>query len=475
MLKQTARRLLYVGLLVIGFAVPSFAQNDGIKTATRLGGPNRFYGTVRNRPALQRMMRNQRANRGITTVLQSTGLSSLESQIKQILTDADPARLSEVDVPVGTVISWMALRRNGRADVVRNIRWGGRRPFKAFQFTIDDMNRYYTFVVPQDCGNLALVSDEPSRERARLDAERAAKERADAETARAAAERAAREKAEAEAARAAKDKADADAREKARLAAEQAERDRQAAEAARLAAEEKARADAAAAKLAKEKIDWFIAPFVGKERRFRDGADDAVGAAALGSTICSPLIGGKIGPDIRLTPNVRFAPAIGAAFNTKDSGNTAIFADAEIRRELTKGFVGAGVGVWDLNHSDWVSPNLLLDFGILMKEYRNTNKLYFTGEGRLFLNQMDDVAEQLPVLGRPALHLPVRSRSRVRRPAVRHRAAGLFSVWPVGPISSAVATRLRPARRPAAQARGARVPGAPESARWSPHPRRGAR
>ncbi len=398
MVMQTVSRLLFVCLLVIGSVIPSFAQNDGIKTATRLGGPNRFYGTVRNRAALQRMMRNQRAGRGITTVLQSTGLSSLEGQIKQILTDADPARLSEVDVPIGTVISWMALRKNGRADVVRNIRWGGRRPFKAFQFTIDDMNRYYTFVVPQDCGNLALVSDEPSREKARLDAEREARERADRERAEAAA-RAAKERADAEAARAAKEKADAEAREKARLAAEQAERDRQAAEAARLAAEEKARADAAAAKLAKEKIDWFVAPFVGKERRFRDGADDAVGAAALGSTVCSPLIGGKIGPDIRLTPNVRFAPAVGAAFNTKESGNTALFAEAEIRRELTKGFVGAGVGVWDINHSDWVSPNLLLDFGILMKEYSNTNKLYFTGEGRLFMNQMDDVANNYQFWG----------------------------------------------------------------------------
>lgn len=404
MQKQSVRRLLYVCLLVLGFTAPSFAQGDGIKTATRLGGPSRFYSPVRTRPALQRMMRNQRAQRGITTVLQNTGLSALESQIKQILTDADPSRLTEVDVPVGTVLSWMALRRNGRADVVRNIRWGGRRPFKGFQFTIDDMNRYYTFVVPQDCGNLALVSDEPSRERARQDAERAAREaaeRAERERAEAAA-RAAREKAEAEA-RAAKEKADADAREKARLAAEQAERDRQAAaEAARRAAEEKARADAAAAKLAKEKIDWFIAPFVGKERRFRDAAEAVAagaGANALASTLCSPLVGAKIGPDFRLSPNVRFAPAVGVAINTRDGGNSSLFADAEIRRELTKGFIGVGGGVWDFNHGDWVAPNVLVDFGVLLKEYSNSNKLYFTGEGRLFPGQTDGLANNYQFWG----------------------------------------------------------------------------
>lgn len=406
MQKQSVQRLLHVCLLVIGcamFSTSAHAQADGIKTATRLGGPNRFYSPVRTRPALQRMMRNQRAQRGITTVLQTTGLSALEAQIKQILTDADPSRLSEVEVPIGQTMSWMALRRNGRADVVRNIRWGGRRPFKAFQFTIDDMNRYYTFIVPQDCGNLALVSDEPSREKARLDAEREARERAERERAEAAA-RAAKEKADAEAAaaRAAKEKADADAREKARLAAEQAERDRQAAEAARLAAEEKARADAAAAKLAKEKIDWFIAPFVGKERRFRElaaAAGAGAGAAALANTLCSPLIGAKIGPDIRMTPSVRFAPAVGVAINTRDGGNSSLFADAEIRRELTKGFVGAGVGVWDFNHGDYVTPNVLIDFGVLLKEYPNTNKLYFTGEGRLFPGQDDGIANNYQFWG----------------------------------------------------------------------------
>jgi hypothetical protein len=347
------------------------------------------------------MMKNTRASQGISTVLQAANLSSLDSQIKQILTDADPSRLSEVDVPVGQTMQWMALRRNGRAEVVRSIRWGGRRPFRAFQFTIDDMNRYYTFIVAQDCGNLALIGDEPSRERARQDAERAAREaaeRAERERAEAAA-RAAKEKADA--ARAAKEKADAEAKEKARLAAEQAERERQAAEAAaRAAAEEKARADAAAAKLAKEKIDWFIAPLVGKERRFREGEGaTAAAAAAAATTLCSPLIGARIGPDIRMTPNVRFAPAVGVAFNTRDGGNSSLFADAEIRRELTKGFVGAGVGVWDFNHGDWITPNVLVDFGVLLKEYSNTNKLYFTGEGRLFPGRDNGLANNYQFWG----------------------------------------------------------------------------
>ncbi len=361
------------------------AQDDGIKTATRLGGPSQFYGPVRNRQALQRMMRARRVQTGLEAVLQSAGLSSLNAQITQILTDASPTQLTDVDFPIGGTMSWMALRRGGRPEIVRNLRWGGRRPFKAFQFVIDDMNRTYTFIVPQDCGNLALAGDEPSRERARQDAERAAREAAERDKAAAAAKAAADEKAKADAAaqQAAREKAEAAAKaEKDRLAREQAERDRQAADAARQEAERKAAADALAARQRREKIDWFVAPFVGKERRTRE---------EFAGGRCAPEIGIKVGPDFRLAPTVRFAPAIGAAINVRDTDNSSLFADAEIRKELAKGFVGAGVGVWDFNHSDLVAPNLLVDFGVLLKEYSNANKLYFTGEGRLFLDQADDI------------------------------------------------------------------------------------
>jgi len=393
--ERISQLLLVVGVLTFGSVPVSEAQpraaaprastpDDGYKTATRLGGSSQFYGPVRTRQALQRMMKARRTQTGIDTVLKNVGLSSLNAQITQILTEASPTHLTEVDFPIGGTMSWMALRRGGRPDIISSIRWGGRRPFKAFQFVIDDMNRTYTFVVPQDCGNLALAGDEPSRERARQDAERAARERAEKEKADAAARAAAEKaKADAAAAQAAKEKADAAAKaEQERLAREQAERDRQAAEAARQEAERRAAEETRLAKLRRERIDWFIAPFVGKERRTRE---------EFNGGRCAPEAGLKVGPDIRLSPTVRFAPAIGAAFNLRDGDNSSLFADAEIRKELTKGFVGAGLGVWDFTRSDLVSPNLLVDFGVLLKEYSNTNRLYFTGEGRLFLDQTDDI------------------------------------------------------------------------------------
>ena len=147
MLMPLVSRAVCIALLVAGAVVPAFAQgpggarpgDDAFKTATRLGGPSRFYGPVRDRAALQRMMRNRRAQQGLHEVLEAAGLGSVSGQVAQILTDATPTQVTEIDFPVGGTIAWMALRRNGRAGVVRAIRWGGRRPFKAFQFTIDDM------------------------------------------------------------------------------------------------------------------------------------------------------------------------------------------------------------------------------------------------------------------------------------------------------------------------------------------------
>ena len=103
--KQTVSRLLFVCLLVIGFAVPSFAQNDGYKTATRLGGPARFYGPVANRAALQRMMKNARANAGITTVPRRTHEVPVEDWDRLIAINLRGVALAlvrdGVDVPAG--------------------------------------------------------------------------------------------------------------------------------------------------------------------------------------------------------------------------------------------------------------------------------------------------------------------------------------------------------------------------------------
>src|SRR5262249_44516309 len=66
--------------------------------------------------------------------------------------------VSDTTVAPGTHFDWMALKRGGRAGVLRNLRWTGRDAFDAFQFSVEANGYNYTFIVPKICGNFALLS-----------------------------------------------------------------------------------------------------------------------------------------------------------------------------------------------------------------------------------------------------------------------------------------------------------------------------
>ncbi len=376
-MRHLSMRCTYAIVLLLSLAASATAQNDGFRTATRMGGATRFHAPVRDLAAVRQMLQEPRSREGLATVLEEAGLGSLTPRVTEVLSTAVPGVLRETTIPVGATWQWMALRRNGQAGIVRQIRWGGQQMLEAFEFVVDDLNRTYTFVLIEECGNLALVSDVPSLEAARQ-AQVAEQERvAAAERERAAAAAAAAEAA----ARAERDRADAERAAAAARAEQERLAQERAAEEARLEAERQAEAARVAA-LERAKIDWFAAGFFGKERRVRN---DLVGGE------CDPIFGVKFGPDIRLTDTVRFAPAIGVTINTDNGDNSSLFAEAEIRREFARAFIGGGAGVWDFNHSDTVAPSLLVDFGLLLNEAASGNKLYFTTEGRMFLNAADDI------------------------------------------------------------------------------------
>lgn len=371
---------------------------DGYKTATRLGGSSAFYGRVRDVTVLKRAASQRTFQRNVRTVLDSVGLGAKSDQILQILAAADPSVVREVSRPIGSTLEWMALRRGGtKPDVVRMIRWGGRRPYDAFEFVIDDMDRTYTFIVPKDCGNLSLASAEPSREKARRDAEAA--ERARIENERKAKEEAERKAKEAAAERAAKEEAERKAKEAAERAAKD-EAERRAKEEAERKAKEAAEQQARDEALRRDKVNIFVDGAVGKERRVRDVSEILDRPAGFLSGRCAPVFGGKVGADIRLSPKWRIAPGVGVAINTRDTENYAVFAEAEVNRWFDKGYVGTGLGVWDMTHSDTVAPSWLFGFGReLMRTQSDSGRLFFIGQGRLLLDELDDASNNYQFWG----------------------------------------------------------------------------
>jgi len=152
-----------------------------------------------------------------------------------------------------------------------------------------------------------------------------------------------------------------------------------------------------------DKVHPFVMGAFGKERRVRE--TEVANVTPLSTLveengICAPLIGVKGGVQFQVKPNFVIAPAVGVAFNLDDAGNTSLFADVEFNYVYSGGsYIGAGVGVWDFNHSDTVAPSLLVHFGIPISGKNGPPTLYFIGEGRLFMNEFDDIANNYQFWG----------------------------------------------------------------------------
>jgi hypothetical protein len=359
---------------------------DNYKTATALGGASRFDQPLKDVKSVQKWIATKRAQAGLTTVMEKAGLAALTPTVIDILTKADPAQLKETDFQPGSTMVWMAFRRAGKPDVVRNIRWGGKQAFAGYTFIIDDMNQTYTFIVPKPCANLALVSSEPSREKARLDAEKAAKDKAEAdrlaaekaaaERARLEAERRERERLEAE--RLAKEKAAAAAAVVAKAAADKAVADQ--AEADRLAAEKKA------------KYDLFFSPLFGKERKTRELDATAPATGTVNSSLCAPIFGVKAGVEIKMSEKFKIVPAAGVAFNFEKGSYSAMFAEAEFNGYSAnqKNYFGASAGIWDMFHGNSITPSIGVQFGSQIWENAKMDKLFFVAEGRMFMRMFGE-------------------------------------------------------------------------------------
>lgn len=384
--------------LVLPLAASAQQAAPKVQSLRSVGGPTRFTAPVRTVDALKKTMSAQRIQNDIGTVLEKAGLGSTRGEVIKALTDGT---VMETTLPSGTEMQWMAFRRGGKQpDITGPIRWDGKMPLAGFQFVVDDLVGTYTFFVPQACGNIALVSREPSREAARRaeEARKAAEAARAAEAAKQAAAEAAR-KAE-EAKRAEAEKADAARRAEEQRKADEAAKAEAArkAEEARKAAEAKAEADRRAAEEAELRVRPFIAGYFGKQQRQYDNLDPAgLGFVRSDNTVPrfgDQLFGLKGGVQFG-NQGLYFAPAIGWAFNLDESDRSSAFADAEVGYRFVRGRgmqLGTGVSLWDFNHSNADSVTLawLGTAHFPITGAANQKQLQFSVEWRQFFDRMSD-------------------------------------------------------------------------------------
>jgi hypothetical protein len=291
----------------------------------------------------------------------------------------EPGVLVECDFPKGATLEWMAYRPNIRKgdpspQRIQKFRWAGRQAFKAFLFRVVNNNRTYTFVVPKPCGNLSLMS--------MVEAPRPTPPPAPA----AAPPAPAPPVTPPPPAPPAKVETPAEAPP----------------------------AAAVAPAVASKKASPFFVDFLGgKDRRVRpiEGRETNSGAAVMADAgpedfaQCSPLLGVKFGAGKRFANDWELNGALGIAFSLAGADDEVreheLFVDVEANKYVGRGFIGTGFSIWDVLHSDTVTPAVLLQFGVPLSA---SHPIYFVGQGRMFLDHADDVKNNYALLGGVRVH-----------------------------------------------------------------------
>ena len=123
---------------------------------------------------------------------------------------------------------------------------------------------------------------------------------------------------------------------------------------------------------------------------------------------CSPIVGVKVGVAKRFQNDWELAGAAGVAFSVVSDDKVReheVMVDIEANKYLNNGvFIGTGLSLWDLTHSDTFAPAWLLHVGVPLGSHPK-HPVYFLGEGRLFLDHADDVQNNYQFWAGVRIHL----------------------------------------------------------------------
>lgn len=66
------------------------------------------------------------------------------------------ATFAEKTIPVGDKFGWMFFRVKGKVKVWEDVEWAGKKPLDVFSFTVNQDYKFYKFIIPKPCGNIAF-------------------------------------------------------------------------------------------------------------------------------------------------------------------------------------------------------------------------------------------------------------------------------------------------------------------------------
>ena len=158
---RTSSRSAFVLFLLAGLilAAPAAAQLcEGASSITRLGGANRFSAPVEDQESLQALFVNQRED--ILALLDEANWSGDSDDLFAAV--AAWRGVTSTTFDPGQRIQWMFFREGGQTPTVgTNLCWAGGEAFAAWEIRFNSNGRWYSMIVPESCGNLALLAEQP--------------------------------------------------------------------------------------------------------------------------------------------------------------------------------------------------------------------------------------------------------------------------------------------------------------------------
>ena len=154
--RSTAVLFLLAGLIL---AAPAAAQLcEGATSITRLGGANRFSAPVEDQEAVQALFVNHRDE--ILSLLGEANWSGDPDDLFAAV--AAWEGVSSTTFESGQRLQWMFFRPGGQTTAVSaNVCWAGGEAFAAWEIRLNSNGRWYSMIVPESCGNLALLAEQP--------------------------------------------------------------------------------------------------------------------------------------------------------------------------------------------------------------------------------------------------------------------------------------------------------------------------
>ncbi|HEX9186503.1 MAG TPA: hypothetical protein VGB87_05515 [Vicinamibacteria bacterium] len=119
--------------------------------ATRLGNPaTRFAKPLKKADDLRVLLRAEKMKADVASVLNEVGW---KGNFEDLDRAAATAEISDIQVPTGTRLPFMAARKNKKPYAMRDVLWAGKKPVDAFGFEFSSNCVRYRLVTPKACSN----------------------------------------------------------------------------------------------------------------------------------------------------------------------------------------------------------------------------------------------------------------------------------------------------------------------------------